>query len=54
MKDFEGWTADFYRNVSSNPKIENEEMAKLFEEIASDEDRHSVIIERIINIINNL
>lgn len=54
MKDFEEWTANFYRDVSFNPKVENADMAKLFKETASDEDRHSAAIERIINIINNL
>lgn len=54
MKEFEKWAGDFYRQIASNPKLEDkEEVKRVFENTAKDENRHVFIIQKIINIISN-
>ncbi len=53
LRDFEKWTGDFYRQVSVNPRVKENEASGIFSHIASDEDRHAEIVQKIINIINN-
>lgn len=53
MKDFESWTGDFYIQVSSDPKIKEEAVRELFKKISLDEEKHTQIVQRIINIISN-
>lgn len=53
MKEFEKWAGGFYRQVTLNPQIKDEEVKKVFEETAEDENRHAFIIQKLINLITN-
>jgi len=52
MKTLEEKASDFYKSVFLNPKIEIS-ANKIFKEIADEEERHSSLVQKIINIVNN-
>ena len=53
MKEIESSAGDFYLQVASDARVENEEIKKTFREIAADEQTHAEIVQKIINLINN-
>ncbi len=53
MRSLEEWASGFYLNISSDSRIQNEEVKEVFREISNDEIRHAQIVGKIINIINN-
>ena len=52
MKSLEEKAYDFYNNVSLNPKV-GDYGKNIFKEISIDEKEHSLIVQKIINIISN-
>ena len=53
MRELEEWASGFYLNISLDDRIQNEEVKDVFREISNDEIRHTKIVEKIINIVNN-
>lgn len=53
MKSLEEWASGFYLNISSDSRIQDEEVKELFRKTSGDETRHGKIVEKIINIIKN-
>jgi rubrerythrin len=53
MRDFEKSAKDTYLSIASDPRVEDEEIRKVFETVANDESRHVDIVQRIINIVQN-
>ena len=53
MESFEKWAGDFYRQISFDPRIEDEKIKNTFRLVAGDEERHAELVKIIINIIKN-
>ena len=53
MEEIESSAGKFYLEVSQNPEVEDEETKKLFERISKEEESHTRIVKKIINIIKN-
>ena len=53
MREIEQTARDTYFSIASDPRVSDEEVKKVFREIASDEERHSQIVQKIVNIITN-
>ncbi|OGZ22798.1 MAG: hypothetical protein A3A08_01315 [Candidatus Nealsonbacteria bacterium RIFCSPLOWO2_01_FULL_41_9] len=53
MRSLEEWAAGFYLNISLDSRIQNKEIKDVFGEISNDEVRHTKIVEKIINMVNN-
>lgn len=53
MMEVEKSGKDMYFGIASNPAVMDEEVKKSFREISQDEEHHSQIVQKIINIINN-
>ena len=53
MKDLEKSAEEMYFKIASDPEVHDEEIKNNFKRIADDEKRHSELVQRILNIINN-
>ena len=53
MKILEKSAEDFYLQVASDPRIGDEKVKETFKRIAGDENRHTQLVQIVINIINN-
>jgi len=53
MKEIESSAGDFYLQVASDARVEDEEVKKTFREIAAEEQVHTEIVQKIINIVKN-
>mgnify|MGYP001558153084 CR=1 FL=1 len=53
MKGIENSACKTYQNVAADPQVTDREVQEAFREIADDEERHTLIVEKIINIIRN-
>ena len=53
MREIELSGRDFYLKMVEDPECKAHDFDKTFDKIATDEDNHAVIIDKIINIIKN-
>ncbi|MFA5251375.1 MAG: hypothetical protein WC454_02170 [Phycisphaerae bacterium] len=53
MKEFELSARDLYVRITKSPDIKDQHIKDLFAKIADDEQRHSELVQRIINITTN-
>ena len=54
MKVLEKEAENFYLQVFSDDRVESGEVKTVFKRIAGDENRHTEIVQKIINIISNV
>ena len=54
MKALEKEAENFYLQVFSDDRVESGEVKTVFKRIAGDENRHTEIVQKIINIISNV
>lgn len=52
MKSFEASARDLYIKISSDPEVEDERIKNTFKIIAKDEQKHTELVQKIINIVN--
>ena len=52
-KSFEESARDLYVKISSDPSIRDQKIKDVFGKIAKDEQRHTEIVQQIINIVTN-
>lgn len=52
MKSFEASARDLYFKISSDPGVEDERIKNTFKIIAKDEQKHTELVQKIINIVN--
>ncbi len=53
MKDFELTVRDLYVRIVNSPDVKDQKIKDTFVKIAADEQRHSEIVQKIINITAN-
>lgn len=53
MKVFEKWASGFYAQVSDDPRIQDGEVKEVFKKVGQDEEEHSEIVQKILNITQN-
>jgi rubrerythrin len=53
MKGLEEAARDSYLQISSDSRVDKEEIRETFKKIADDENHHSEIVQKILNIIKN-
>lgn len=53
MRDFELTARDLYIKISTSPDVKDQNIKDVFAKIADDEQRHSEIVQKIINIATN-
>ncbi|MDD5064684.1 MAG: hypothetical protein PHQ35_08020 [Phycisphaerae bacterium] len=53
MKDFELTVRDLYIRITKSPDVKDQTIKDTFAKIADDEQRHSELVGRIINITSN-
>jgi rubrerythrin len=51
MKGLEESTRDYYKKISLDPSVDNQEVKDTFERISKDEQNHANLIEEVLNII---
>ncbi|MHC4569343.1 MAG: ferritin family protein [Planctomycetota bacterium] len=52
MEGFELSARDFYRRVSSDPQLEDQQLREVFQNMADAEQRHADIVREIIELVN--
>jgi hypothetical protein len=53
MRDFELTARDVYIRITKSPDVKEQRIKDIFAKIAEDEQRHSEIVQKIINIATN-
>ena len=53
MKDFELTARDLYIKIATSPDVKEQKVKDTFAKIADDEQRHSELVQKIINIATN-
>jgi hypothetical protein len=53
MKDFELTARDVYIRITKSPDVKEQRIKDIFAKIAEDEQRHSDLVQKIINIATN-
>jgi hypothetical protein len=53
MKDFELTARDVYIRITKSPDVKEQKIKDIFAKIAEDEQRHSELVQKIINIATN-
>ncbi len=53
MKDFELTARDLYISIVNSPDVKDQKVKDIFAKIADDEQRHSELVQKIINITTN-
>ncbi|MBN1392366.1 MAG: hypothetical protein JW947_06135 [Sedimentisphaerales bacterium] len=53
MRDFELSTRDLYIKIINSPEVKDRKIKDIIAKIADDEQRHSELVQKIINITNN-
>jgi rubrerythrin len=53
MREFEVSARDLYIKITKSPDVKDPKIKDIFTKIADDEQRHSELVQKIINITNN-
>jgi hypothetical protein len=53
MREFELSTRDLYIKIINSPDVKDQKIKDIFTKIAADEQRHSQLVQKIIDITNN-
>jgi rubrerythrin len=53
MREFEVSARDLYIKITKSPDVKDPKIKDIFAKIADDEQRHSELVQKIINITNN-
>jgi rubrerythrin len=53
MKDFELTVKNLYIRITKSPDVKDQKIKDIFAKIAEDEQRHSELVQKIINIATN-
>jgi rubrerythrin len=53
MKDFELTARDLYIKIATSPDVKDQTIKDTFAKIADDEQRHSELVQKILNITTN-
>jgi uncharacterized metal-binding protein len=53
MKDFELTVKDLYIRITNSPDVKDQNIKDIFAKIAEDEQHHSELVQKIINIATN-
>jgi hypothetical protein len=53
MRDFELTARDVYIRITKSPDVKEQRIKDIFAKIAEDEQRHSELVQKIINIATN-